>query len=585
MNRLRCVLFACVTFALLAPGGICVAQATASGGSGAPSSLVTEKTKQVYRFHLSGLHGNDAVRLADQVWPAISKLPPGNPLYKMILDAKDRPAFVDEYRSLRSIFLEVGVDTIYFLAEDFWIESTSLPGTVVIAGDAALRDRLRAKLQAAGHSTWAEAVAKFEPSKRGDGWLEYGIGGVPDARPAATNKRRLVEHALLQSSPLKPAKVDVGSLPAVRVALNEATPFTVVNLERSTLDVVLSQILASFVPASARMSELSTGVVATTVTVSAYPVTHVRQIAHFERPAEAAALAAGRQKQINDTVEKVADGDSGIGLLLEFLGKSSVIVSTVGNDVHVIMKPPALIDLAMAQRKVAEAQDFDWTALPPPTGYHWEIVGTVGVAQRADVFARTQAVRVRGGGAAVKPADPTAALARFEVPLGDSGLILYRNLKGQLKVDVAKTGGAPADLPALELLDDRGRLAAVLRLDLKPGDPRYDLARTRAVLSKRAVDRKAAEQAAKSQVDTVENAYQRYKLEKGAGLDFETINEWERKLLDAHRTHGRERAMRMVLGELDAQALETQRRHPNITLAADNESPGGGRGDWTIDRK
>ncbi len=405
------------------------AQDSRFGTANVPGALVTTKTKQVYRFHFSGLHGDDAVRLAGQVWPVVSTLPPENPLYRTIRDAKDREGFVDDYRSLRNLFLEVGVDTIFFLADEFWIETRSLPGSVVIPGDTALRDRLQRRLEAAGHDYWAAAVARLEPSTRAQGWLVHEVGAAADGVPAP-NKRELVERALLKSCPVKPATVHLGSLPAVRVAVNEATPLTVVNLERNVLDSVLTQILTALVPTSARTVALSKDVVATTVSASAHPVTHVRQVAHLKSKEEAAALAEEVQRQINGAVRKVVDLDSELGPLLGLFAQSMVIVSTQGNDVHMIMKPPALFDLDLAHRKSLESQDLDWTALAAPDGYHWEIVGSVGVASRADVFARLRSVRVRGGAEMYRPANPTAPVMKFEVPLCDSGLVVFRNLKG-----------------------------------------------------------------------------------------------------------------------------------------------------------
>lgn len=56
------------------------------------------------------------------------QLPAENSVRKTLLDVKDRAGFIDDYRTLRNLFLEAGVDTIYFFADEYWIESKTLPG-------------------------------------------------------------------------------------------------------------------------------------------------------------------------------------------------------------------------------------------------------------------------------------------------------------------------------------------------------------------------------------------------------------------------------------------------------------------------
>lgn len=143
----------------------------------------------------------------------------------------------------------------------------------------------------------------------------------------------------------------------------------------------------------------------------------------------------------------------------------------------------------------------------------------------------------------------------------------------------------PARFPALDLLDDRDQLAAVLRLDLEPGDPRYDLARSRAVIAKRTAERKTTVQSAKKKVDDAENAYQRANLENKALTTPAVFEEWQSKLRDAHRDYSRERAAVQVLEELDNQAREAQRQHPGATLAKNDGSPEAGQGVWAVDRR
>ncbi len=152
-------------------------------------------------------------------------------------------------------------------------------------------------------------------------------------------------------------------------------------------------------------------------------------------------------------------------------------------------------------------------------------------------------------------------------------------------MELAKNGVKPATFPALDLLDDRDQLAAVLRLDLEPGDPRYDLARSRAVIAKRTAERKTTSQSAKKKVDDAENAYQRANLENKALTTPAVFEEWQGKLRDAHRDYSRERAAVQVLEELDNQAREAQRQHPGATLAKNNGSPGAGQGVWAVDRR
>lgn len=586
MGTSRLAFWIGLAFAWTMCGKIVAAADTRLGANNVPSALVTTNTKQVYRFHFSGLQGADAVRLAEQLWPVVSKLPAENPLHRTFLDAKDRAGFIDDYRSLRSIFLEAGIDTIYFLADEHWIEARTLPGTVAIPGDAAVRDRLQRRLQESGYDAWAASMAEFQPSARAPGWLVFSIGAVAGGQTSPA-KKALVDHAFKESCPIKPAAAHLGSLPALRIALNEATPLTVVNLERNTLDAVLTDILKALAPASEQTAALSQRVKqveATTVAASVYPFPLVRQVAHMKNVAAAKGFAAEVKKQIDGAAEQIANLDEDFGPLLELFARSIVLVSTEGSDVHMVLKPPLLFDLNLAQLKALEAQDLDWTALPPPSGYHWDVIGSVGEASRSDVFARVRAVRVRGAAAAIAPDDPAPALARFRIPLADSGLVLYRNLKGQLKVDLAAKGTKPKDLPALDLLDDRGGVAAVLRLDLGPGDPRYDLARTRAVLAKRIPERTKAELTAKKAADDVENAHQRAMLDQTALASPEKFAEWEIKLLDKRRAHGMQQAAIQVLQELDDQARESQRMYPGSTLVKDSNASAGGEAAWAVDR-
>lgn len=556
------------------------ADITPPGADNVPSALVTANTKQVYRFHFSGLPATDVTRLAEQLWPVVSKLPADNPLHRMFLDAKDRAGFSDDYRSLRNIFLEAGIDTVYFLADEYWIESRMLPGTVVIAGDLAVRDRMQQRLKRAGHADWAATIAQLQPSPSAPGWMTFGVGAATGGQVSAA-KKKIVEHALKECCPIRPASFHVGSLPALRMALNDSTPLAVVNLERNKLDAVLTQILTALVPSSAQTAKLSEKVVATTVTSSVYPFPHVRQVAHCSSAGEATALAAEVNKQVNGAVQKIVDLDAEIGPLLGLFAQSTIIVSARGNDVHMIMKPPALFDLDLAAIKATSAMDLDWTALPAPAGYHWELIGSVGQSSRNDVFARVYNVRVRGTSGVIAPDDKTAEPATFRVP--DSGMILARDLKGNLAVDLAKQGAKKGPFPAVELLDDRNRVVAVLRLDLGPGDPRFDLARTRSVLAKRIADQTNAERVAKKEVDDVENAHQRAKLDSSARTSRQSLEEWNERLREKYRAHGMAQAARQVWQELDKQARESQRNHPGVTLVKDGSAPGS-EATWSIDR-
>ncbi|MFO0817607.1 MAG: hypothetical protein U1A77_06675 [Pirellulales bacterium] len=549
-----------------------------------PGTLITTQTKQVYRFHFSGLQGADAVRLAAQLWPVVATLPVENPLRQTLADAKDRDGFIDDYRSLRASFLAAGVDTIYFLADAYWIESSTLPGRVAMVGDEASRDRLQRRLQAAGHEVWATTVARLQPVPQTPGWLVASIGAPVNA-PPSLERYEMVDHALSQSCPLQPATAQLGSLPVLHMTLNHATPLTVVNLERSTLDEVLTKILADLVPSSTQAAPLIRKARASTMAASIYPMTHVRLVTHLKTPAEAAKLAVELQAQVNGAAQRIVDLDEDLGPLLGWFAKSMALVSAQGSDVHLVMKPPALFDLALAQSKMLESQDLDWTALPAPEGYHWEVAGALGVADRRDVFARVRAARVRGGLATVAPEDPSTPLARFRIPLPDSELVLFRNLKGQLKVDVAGGKRKPTSLPALDLLDERGRLAAVLRLDLQQGDPRFDLARTRAVLAQRIKEREDAERKTKKTVDAVENEIQRGDLDGSLRMNQDAFNEAQSKRSGAYRDHRYEEAARVVFQELDGEAREAQRKNPSATLVKNGDDTTTAPAAWAVDRR
>jgi hypothetical protein len=188
-------------------------------------------------------------------------------------------------------------------------------------------------------------------------------------------------------------------------------------------------------------------------------------------------------------------------------------------------------------------------------------------SQPTDVFAACrQSVNVRRH----CPGRPCRSVAkfRFRWPKRDAFVPQSKGCSKWISQKWGQEGAEPADLPAL-VLDDRGRVVAVLRLDLGPGDPRYDLARTRAVLAKRIAERTKSELATKKKADEVENAHQRAQLDGSVRADREKFQEWEDKLRVAYRTHSYEEAALVVLRELDDQARETQRSHPGTTLVND----------------
>lgn len=580
----RAVAIFATTFLIFLEASLWAANLSSSHSAKIPESLITTETKQVYRFHFSSLQGTDAVRFAGQLLPMVAMLPTDNPFRQTLADASDRGSFLDDFRSLRASFLDAGVDTIYFIADAFWIESSMLSGRVVMVGDEASRDRLQRRLQAAGHELWAGTVARLRPVPKSTGWLVGSVGAPVDASPSP-ERYALVNHALSEVCPIQPAMFETGSLPTLRIMLNQATPVTVVNLEPSKLEDVLTKMLKEIVPASGQVPLWIPNAKASTIAASIHPMTYVRQVTHMKTPAEAAKLAALIQQQINGATQRIVDLDEELGPLLGWFAKSMVLVSALGSDVHLVMKPPGLFDLGLAQSKSDESQDMDWTALPAPGGYHWEVAGALGVADRRDVFARTHAVRVRGGSSTVTAEDPTTPLARFRIPFADNELVLFRNLKGQLKVDVAGVRSKTTSLPALELLDDRGRLAAVLRLDLQQGDPRFDLARTRAVLAQRINQRKENELKTKRAVDAVENENQRAQLEGSFNASFAAMEQAQAKLNAAYREHRYEQAARVVFQELDDEARMAQRQHPGATLVKDNASAISGRASWAMDRQ
>lgn len=382
--------------------------ATLPGPMDVPSFLVTTNTKQVYRFHFSGLQSTDALRLGQQLAPFVAKLPTENPLRRAILQAKDVASFADDYRSLRSSFLAAGIDTIYFIAENHWIEATTVPGYVVIPGTKATLAGLQKQLEATGQADWARfltlRVGKtgtgFYDVEGHPGWMVCTQGSVKEAEPSEEQKRRanLVEHALRGSCPIQAASVSTRILPELEVKLNDATPLTVVNLEKNKLDEVLSLLLPALIPAATRTTQLLARAEATTVSASAHPFPFVRQVAHMGNVNDARALTNEIQKSINGAVQTVMDMDADIGPLLGLFAKSMVFVSTQGKDVVLVLKPPVLFDMEKAQRTAREAQEQDWSALPAPAGYHWELVGALGTTSRNDVLARVAGVRVRGTG-------------------------------------------------------------------------------------------------------------------------------------------------------------------------------------------
>ena len=305
------------------------------------------------------------------------------------------------------------------------------------------------------------------------------------------------------------------------------------------------------------------------------------------------ALAGEINKSINGAAKKFVDLDEDIGPLLGLFAKSMVLVSTQGKDVVLVMKPPALFDMDMAQRKAREVQEQDWTALPPPGGYHWELIGALGTTSRNDVLGGMAGVRVRGGGPIIAPDRATGDKALFHVPLDAFTLSLTCDPRGTLKIDPAGKGEKPPALPALELLDDRSRVIAVLRLDLTSGDPRFDLARTRAMLRNRLAERADMERVATKEFNEVENEVQKLRLEK---KPFEVVRVLDEKANEKKKTLNRHHAASELMQDVDRKAAELQLRYPGTTIVKDGEETPGSSdslaakhkqfrfaGDWLFD--
>jgi hypothetical protein len=478
---------------------------------------------------------------------------------------------------LRASFLASGIDTIYFLAEENWIDGTTLPGYVVMPGTPALFDHLEKRLKSAGHADWAQFLAGFSPVGDKPGWMSQ--KPVDASEPSA--KAALVEHALKTNFPIRSASVSTRSLPALQVNLNNAIPLSVVTLEKGTLDRVLGQILTALVPSCERTTRLLGEAECITVSALVHPFPMICQVAHLPSAQKAQILASEIALSIKTAVKKVVDSDADAGTLAALFAQSMMLVSAQGKDVVLVMKPPLLFDLDMAQRKAQEVQDQDWSALPPPVGYHWDLVAVLGASSRNDVVGGTASVRVRSAGAApTKPSKTEDGRISFRIPHKEITLKLTCDARGNLTIDPPDKGAKLPALPALELLDDRDAVIALLRLDVAPGDPRYDLVRTKAILQARRAERAEFEKQITKDLGDLENEQKRQELEQKSTenpshsprrKNTRSGRNTADKAGETKNDLGLEHATLFLLQNVQQKAVAFQRRFPATTLVKDGD--------------
>jgi hypothetical protein len=490
--------------------------------SDVPIFQVSANTRQVYRVHLSGLHPSDAKALSCALLPIIARLPADNPLRKAIF-APDQATFADNYRSLRSQFLTAGVDTIYFFAEADWIISSELPGHIVIPGTADTLKHLVERCKASNHTDLAEFLTGFRPA-RGlvglrpagsvKGWLVRSQGQVNEGA-WSERKANLVEHALKNSCSLQRASVSArGPQQAFDLNLTNTWPITLVNLQPNAADVVLGPVLAALIPNTGRMVQLLGKAEAITVAPALVPYTHVRQIAHLSNEADAQELAIATSKAFNGIVDRaLGREDDPLKLFIGAFARSMVQVGTRGKDVITVMKPPVFFDLHQAKQVADKMRDQDWTALRPSAGQHWELTSIPGSPGRYDVLDRVTAVRRLGDNQEPQgPDEVSDGRARYRISVeGGGDLAIWLDSRGNLKVEPPEKGRAQ-QLPAVELFDNKSERVAVLRLDIGPGNPRFDLMRSLTLLKDALKQRHEAEKRAMKALDNLEDDIQKARL-------------------------------------------------------------------------
>ncbi len=329
----------------------------------APSFLVSGRTRQVYRVHLSGMHPSYAAKFAQGLGMIIARLPPDNPLRKAVIQAKGMQDFLDMYRSMRSKFLEAGVDTVYFLAEGDWAVESELPGYIAVRGTGATRDRLARHVEEAGHKDLAAFLRRMRPADGTPGWLVIRQGRAAPASPSTEGKRRamLVEHAFQDSIPLRRASVGQAAS-GYSLDLRQTWPVTAVHLEIGAADNVIAPVVSAFVPGSANVMSLLSKAESVTNTVVLFPSPFFCQVAHAKDEQEARDLARSVAKMISQVFDRFEAAN-----MLEELFKgvlsSAFQVRVNGKDVMLVMQVPPLLNLFTADRSQQELRDQDWTAL------------------------------------------------------------------------------------------------------------------------------------------------------------------------------------------------------------------------------
>lgn len=532
------------------------AQAQSHTAQEIPTFLVNSNTKQFYRFHFSGLQAENAMKLAQQLSPIAVKLPADNPVRQAILGARDRDSFADDYRTLRACFLEQGIDSLYFQVEQHWIDSVTLPGYLILPGTLQSIQKLKARLELAGLRTWASYLQGFEPAKA-KGWMVRKLGNIPSGAPAP-NKAKLIEHSLRTRCPIRPASVQQRVLPQVAIQLADTHPVTLVNLERNRLDSVMGVILPALAPSLARTVELSDKALASSFVVAVNPMPYVMQVAHMPGAKEAQELGQELQRSINAMMDRMSNSDDDLDQIVKLFVKSTVAIDVRDRDVLMMMKPPVLFDMEAARRESKATQEQDWTALPAPSGMHWELVGTLGTPLRYDLMQRVAQVSIKGQSSKTRLTGKTVSFA---------GLTWNRDKRGGFTI----TADGKSVLPAMEFFDDANRLVGVLRLDLKPGDGRFDLARSRAILQRRVDEWKKGEQQASKAVDSLKNEWEKQKLESPGKIDANRDMDMNTKVQSLERIVSRQQAGRLLTLDWERKIAEMQAKFPAATLARDGE--------------
>jgi hypothetical protein len=270
-------------------------------------------------------------------------------------------------------------------------------------------------------------------------------------------------------------------------------------------------------------------------------------------------------KQLNKMVKQVVGSNvTDFEQLIGNWARSIALILVEGRDVALFFKPPALVDLNVMRQTLENVKHQDWTALPPPTGYHWELYAAPGTRSRYDVFDRLAKVSIHGQ--AVQPREPDETAGErvlFRVPLGVQGEVkLWRDKTGNVDVEAL----AEKDLahpPALDLFDEENTPIGVLRMPLL-GHPRFDLAHSLRVIQEGLKHKRAVVDKAAQELKDAEDNHKLARLKGKSEGKQVSENEWTLLLRSKCDLLKREQSALGLLTHLERRVIHAQHQ---LTIA------------------